>query len=194
MIVSPARRSGPRPRSIRGSWLRPLGVGAQRSSIPLQYGFFSANARRRRHPARPTPTAATLPSDVGRPDRSSYYSCPPALRARGLGEPHHRHRWVFGNASRGFLSSPVPSCFLPDGRANRGRGTRRRSNRPGSAPAGRPTSRPFPVPTVTAGRPTFLLFPVSGTTHILCNSAAFGTSPSPSTPIDSSDAANAARG
>ena len=43
----------------------------------------------------------TLPSDVGRPDRS----CPPALRARR----DHRHRWVFGNAFARlpFLSSSV---------------------------------------------------------------------------------------
>ena len=128
----------------------------------------------------------TLPSDVGRPDRS----CPPALRARR----DHRHRWVFGNAFARlpFLSSSV--VLFP--RRPRQPGARHPApvQSTGQRSCGASYLSSFSVPTVTAGRPTFLLFPVSGTTHILCNSAAFGTSPSPSTPIDSSDAANAARG
>ena len=76
-------------------------------TVPLQHGFLSVIARRRRagaatrHANRQSLIAVTGPTDGARPQ------LPPAFRARGPGEPRCRHHGVFATPSRTrVLSSP----------------------------------------------------------------------------------------
>ena len=126
-------------------------------TVPLQCGFLSAIARRRRagaatrHANRQSPIAVTGPTDGTRPQ------LPPAFRARGPGEPRCRHHGGFATPSRTSVF-PSPSRFSAAAAPPR-------PHQPGGAPAGHPSfslrcgqsCRPG---SALAGRPTFRLFPV----------------------------------